>query len=88
MKPEFNQDTPVQFLKSVGPARARSLTRLGIETVGDLLAHYPRRYFDRSSAVPIRGLRPGQDVTVQGEILTASERRTRARRQPADRDRG
>jgi ATP-dependent DNA helicase RecG len=77
MKPEFNQDTPVQFLKSVGPARARSLSRLGIETVGDLLSHYPRRYFDRSSAVPIRGLRPGQDATVQGEILTASERRTR-----------
>jgi ATP-dependent DNA helicase RecG len=77
MQPEFNQDTPVQFLKSVGPARARSLSRLGIESVGDLLSHYPRRYFDRSSAVPIRGLQAGQDVTVQGEILTASERRTR-----------
>jgi ATP-dependent DNA helicase RecG len=77
MKPEFNQDTPVQFLKSVGPARARALSRLGIETVGDLLCHYPRRYFDRSSAVPIRGLKSGQDATVQGEILTASERRTR-----------
>jgi ATP-dependent DNA helicase RecG len=77
MIPEFNQDTSVQFLKSVGPSRARSLSRLGIETVGDLLSHYPRRYFDRSSAVPIRSLRPGQDVTVLGEILTASERRTR-----------
>ena len=77
MQPEFNQDTPVQFLKSVGPARARALSRLGIESVGDLLSHYPRRYFDRSSAVPIRGLQAGQDVTVQGEILTASERRTR-----------
>ncbi|MEN8006933.1 MAG: ATP-dependent DNA helicase RecG, partial [Candidatus Krumholzibacteriota bacterium] len=77
MKPEFSQDTPVQFLKSVGPARARALARLGVETVGDLLSHYPRRYFDRSSTVPIRSLRPGQDVTVRGEILTASERRTR-----------
>ncbi len=76
-KPEFTQDTPVQFLKSVGPSRARALSRLGIETVGDLLCHYPRRYFDRSSAVPIRGLQAGQDVTVSGEILTASERRTR-----------
>jgi len=76
-KPTFSQDTPVQFLKTVGPARVRALTRLGIETVGDLLAHYPRRYFDRSSAVPIRSLAAGQDVTVQGEIMTASERRTR-----------
>jgi len=77
MKPEFSQDTPVQFLKSVGPARARALTRLGVETVGDLLSHYPRRYFDRSSTVQVRSLRAGQDVTVRGEILTASERRTR-----------
>ena len=67
----------MQFLKSVGPARARSLARLGIETVGDLLAHYPRRYFDRTAALPIRGLRAGQDVTVLGEVLTCSDRRTR-----------
>jgi len=77
MKPEFSLDTPVQFLKSVGPARARALTRLGIETVGDLLAHYPRRYFDRTSCLPIGRARPGQDVTVLGEVLTCSDRRTR-----------
>ncbi len=77
MKPEFSLATPVQFLKSVGPARARALTRLGIETVGDLLAHYPRRYFDRTSCLPIGRARPGQDVTVLGEVLTCSDRRTR-----------
>jgi len=76
MKPEFNLTTPVQFLKSVGPARARALSRLGIETVGDLLAHYPRRYFDRTSCQPIGGVRPGQEVTILGEVLTCSERRT------------
>ncbi|MDX2473571.1 MAG: DEAD/DEAH box helicase, partial [Candidatus Krumholzibacteria bacterium] len=76
MKPEFNLTTPVQFLKSVGPARARALSRLGLETVGDLLAHYPRRYFDRTSCLPIGQARPGQEVTVLGEVLTASDRRT------------
>jgi len=45
--------------------------------VGDLLAHYPRRYFDRSAARPIRGLQAGQDVTVLGEVLTCSDRGTR-----------
>ena len=75
--PPFGLDTPVQFLKSVGPARARALTRLGIETVGDLLAHYPRRYFDRSSTVPIGRLGPGAEATVLGEVLTCSDRRTR-----------
>ena len=70
-------ETAVQFLKGVGPVRARSLSRLGIAAVGDLLAHYPRRYFDRTSTRPIRGLGSGQDVTVLGEVLTCSERRTR-----------
>ncbi|MCB1184644.1 ATP-dependent DNA helicase RecG [bacterium] len=77
MKPEFSLATPVQFLKSVGPARARALTRLGIATVGDLLAHYPRRYFDRTSCQPIGRARPGQEITVLGEVLTCSDRRTR-----------
>ncbi len=76
MKPEFSLATPVQFLKSVGPARARALSRLGLETVGDLLAHYPKRYFDRTSCLPIGQARPGQEVTVLGEVLTCSDRRT------------
>jgi len=77
MKSEFNLETPVQFLKSVGPARARALDRLGIVTVGDLLRHYPRRYFDRTDAVPVGRVKPGREVTICGEVLTASERRTR-----------
>lgn len=78
MKQDFNLETPVQFLKTVGPARVRALNRLDIQSVGDLLAHYPRRYFDRSKTVPIGRVRPGQDVTVLGEVLTCGERRTRS----------
>ncbi len=77
MKPEFNLNTSVQFLKSVGPARARGLSRLGIDTVGSLLQHFPLRYFDRTRTLFIGKIPPGQQVTVQGEVLTASERRTR-----------
>jgi ATP-dependent DNA helicase RecG len=77
MAAPFNLETHVQFLKSVGPARARALDRLGIMTVGDLLAHYPRRYFDRSATVPIGRARPGTEATVLGEVLTAGDRRTR-----------
>lgn len=77
MKPEFNLSTQVQFLKSVGPSRVRALSRLGIGTVGDLLAHYPRRYFDRTSCVPIGRVGPGQEVTIMGEVLTCSDRSTR-----------
>jgi ATP-dependent DNA helicase RecG len=71
--------SPVQYLRTVGPVRARALARLGIETVADLLAHYPRRYFDRSRATPIARLEPGRDATVLGEVLTCGERRTRSR---------
>ena len=77
MTKQIQWDSPVQFLKSVGPARSRSLARLGIETVGDLLGHYPRRYFDRTSATPIGRLQVGKEATVEAEVLTVSERRTR-----------
>ena len=46
MKP----DTPIQYVKGVGPRLAERFARLGIATVGDLLCHYPRRYIDYSTA--------------------------------------
>ncbi|MBC8424435.1 DNA helicase RecG, partial [bacterium] len=73
-------DSPVQFLKGVGPVRARAMTRLGIDTVGDLLRHYPRAYLDRTDVTSIRKAVPGTEVTLTGQVLTAGERRTRKRR--------
>ncbi len=70
-------DTPVQFLRTVGPVRALALARLGIATAGDLLRHYPRRWFDRGTVTPIQRLAAGREATVEGEILTVGERRTR-----------
>jgi ATP-dependent DNA helicase RecG len=70
-------DSPVQFLKTVGPARATALRRLGIETAGDLLHHWPRNHLDRTRVEPIARLRVGETATVVGEVLTATERRTR-----------
>ncbi len=77
MEPTITWDSQVQYLKTVGPVRARRLARLGVATVGDLLRHYPRKYFDRSEVTPIARLQLGQEATVEGEILTAGERRTR-----------
>ncbi len=70
-------DSPVQFLRSVGPARATALRRLGVETVDDLLWHLPRNHLDRTRARPIGSLVPGETATVAGEVLTCGERRTR-----------
>ena len=42
-------ETPVEYLKGVGPARAEILRKeANISTFGDLLLYYPFRYVDRS----------------------------------------
>ena len=38
--------TPVRYLRGVGPRTAEKFEKLGVETLGDLLCHYPRRYRD------------------------------------------
>ncbi len=75
--PAIDWTSDVQYLKGVGPVRSRALTRLGIHTAGDLLRHYPRRWLDRSRTVTVASARPGDDVTIAGEVLTSGGRRTR-----------
>jgi len=62
---------PVTGLKGVGPALAKRLARLGIETVADLLFWLPTRYEDRTHIVPIGSLRPGARAAVEGTIELA-----------------
>jgi ATP-dependent DNA helicase RecG len=49
----------------------------GIETVGQLLHHYPRRYIDRSRVETIRGLKIGQYATVIATVRKVQKRMTR-----------
>jgi ATP-dependent DNA helicase RecG len=44
-------EVPVTNISGVGEAKAVALANLGINTVGDLLAHYPRDYDDRTQTV-------------------------------------
>lgn len=60
----ISKDTPVQFIKGVGPARARLLERVGIRTLADMLSYFPRRYEDRKNLKKIRDLEYGADATV------------------------
>ncbi len=59
---------PVTVVPDVGPRRAKTLARLGITTLEDLLYHFPRRYDDYSLCKPIRQLRYGEQVTVVGTV--------------------
>ncbi|MDR5703615.1 MAG: hypothetical protein QN198_08425 [Armatimonadota bacterium] len=68
---------PVQYVKGVGPARARQLARLGISTVADLLFHIPRRYEDRSNLTLIWNLAHGKVETTQGTVVSVGDLRPR-----------
>lgn len=63
---------PVQYVKGVGPQRARLLRNLGVETAADLLRHYPRDWQDRSSLARIAALRHGEPALVSGRVKARS----------------
>ena len=62
-------DSPLQYLKGVGPQRARQLERLGLVTVRDALNHFPRDYQDRREFVPFHKLPLGATGVVQGTVF-------------------
>lgn len=65
---DLTLSTPVQYVPRVGPARAKLLAKLGIETVHDLLYYIPFRYDDFSIVSPIARVQPGETVTVGGTV--------------------
>ncbi len=71
---------PVNQVKSVGEKRAAALGEIGIETVLDLVTHYPRRYIDRSKRLPIAGLVVGEQATVVAIVSKVTTRRMRNHR--------
>jgi ATP-dependent DNA helicase RecG len=66
---------------AIGGKSAGALERaFGMKTVGDLLAHYPRRYARRGELTPISSLPVGEPVTIVAEVRRANERRMQNRK--------
>ncbi|MFO1490569.1 MAG: ATP-dependent DNA helicase RecG [Kiritimatiellia bacterium] len=65
-------ETPVQFIRGVGPSRAALLSRMGITTAGELLYCLPRRYEDRSEQSGVRDLRIGEPCDIEGTVLMSA----------------
>lgn len=61
--------TPLRFLKGIGPKRAEQLEKLGLKTVEDLLYHLPFRYEDRRQIKKIGEASIGSDETFVGTLI-------------------
>jgi len=66
--PRRGLETPLQFVKGVGPHRAALLARKGLHTVADALFFVPLRHEDRTRLTPIRALVPGAIATIEGTV--------------------
>ena len=64
-------DELLTSLHGVGPRLAARLAGLGLHSVRDLLLHLPFRYQDRTLAVPLGALQPGQSAAVEAQVLAA-----------------
>ncbi|WP_169080020.1 ATP-dependent DNA helicase RecG [Microcella alkalica] len=71
----------VKLASVLGDRSAKALAKaFGMATVGDLLAHVPRRYARRGELTALSELQVGESVTIVAEILSVTERTMRARR--------
>ena len=68
---------PVTLLRGVGARSAGSLADMGIESVLDLLTHYPRRYIDRTRQRSVAELAVGEEALVLATVRRVRSRRTR-----------
>jgi ATP-dependent DNA helicase RecG len=66
----------VDSLPGVGPTVRKRLARLGLETLGDLLRHRPRRYVEAQRIADLFG---EDEAVIEGDVLRSSSRRARGR---------
>jgi len=74
------QITSIQYLKGIGPKRAKSFTSRGVNTIEELLYYFPRRYDDRTNFAKISQLKEGQVYTIKVEVLKGAQRNSWRRR--------
>ena len=59
----------IQFIKGIGPKRAKVFQKAGVNTIEDLLYFFPRRYEDRRNVLPIAKLKEGDTAVLKAKIL-------------------
>ncbi len=66
----ISDTTDIRYLKGVGEKRAQLLSKLGVDTIADLLTFYPRSYKDLSKINLIYDTYLDETVCVRAKILT------------------
>ncbi|SUO93056.1 ATP-dependent DNA helicase RecG [Suttonella ornithocola] len=64
----------IQSCLRLSDSVTQAFSRAGIDTIRDLLFHFPMRYEDRSHITPIAHLKDGQQALVHGKVLRANVR--------------
>ncbi len=75
-------DSPVEMLYGIGPEATKRLSRLGINTVYDLISYLPRRYNDWSSVSSICDYEDGKELSFRATISTVPARKGYKRTSP------
>src|SRR3984957_5735377 len=73
-------ELPVDRVNRIGTKRSEALFSLGIESVVDLVMHYPRRYIDRTRQSEVAGMQVGEESVVVAEVRSSHVRRIRGGR--------
>jgi ATP-dependent DNA helicase RecG len=68
---------PIDKLAGVGPEKLKALNAFEIETILDLLTHYPRRYIDRTEQKSIKEMKIDEEAMVLATVKRVASRRTR-----------
>jgi len=79
-EPPAALEAPLTTIAGIGPKSAKTLRKLNLETLGDLLWHLPRRYDDYSQLKTINRLWYGEEVTVIGTVDDIQVRSVRSGR--------
>lgn len=73
----MNLDTPLRYVRGIGPALSYKLARLELNTLKDLIYHFPFRYEDYSKISTAQEAQIGERVTLEGEIWSIKNVYTR-----------
>jgi ATP-dependent DNA helicase RecG len=75
--PNLSLNDSIKWVKGVGPYKAKLLERIYVKTIREIIYLPPRRYLDRSEIKQIKDINVGEEVTIEGDIVSKSNKKSR-----------